>query len=406
MIALGSLTLVLLLYAAEDPPRAASVVADSVDVMDEPDDGAFSTGRLARGGRVFIRREGPSGWVTIEPPDGAFSYVQEPELEDLGDGRARVIVRFAAIRPGRDGARLPGPPRVTLRQGTIVRVLDRRPLVVRRRGSEETWIAIAPPSQESRFVRADAIEEEPPASDEEAAPRRDRLAARKTTDPEPLANPKRIGPITPEFLAVPALEPSEGVTGEAALELSKIVDRHRNELRKSMDQWDLGSVEASYQALAKRGAEAVDKRAIERRLDVLRRQKTAADSAAKIAKLLGRSRARDGNIAKARRGVDTPVAAIQGDYDASGLLQTTSRMVEGRKVLVLLGDDGGIAAYLTIPPGLSVEPLLSHRVGVRGEGRFDETLGRKVIQVQDIERLDVKRNDGSSQELDVMPRPR
>ena len=410
MVPLWSLALAMVLAPPGDAPRVASVVADAVDVMDEPDDGAFSTGRLARGRRVTIRRDGPTGWVTIEPPDGSFSFVEESDLEDLGDGRARVLSRFAAVRPGRDGARLPGPPTITLRQGTIVRVLDRRPLVVRRRGSEETWVAIAPPPQEARFIRDDAIEEGPPISDEETAPRRDRLAARKQQDQtasiDPAPPAKRIGPITPAFVSVPALEPSEGVSGEVAAALANIVDSHRRELRKSLDRWDLGPIEAAYVRLEKTGVEVADKRAIARRLDVLRSQKSAAESAAKMATLLSRSRVRDGSVAQARRGAAGSGRVIEGDFDASGLLQSWSRLVDGRRVLALLGDDGGVAAYLAIPPGLSVEPLLSHLVGVRGEGRFDETLGKRLIQVQDVERLVVERKVIVDKEMDRSSRPR
>src|SRR4051812_42890683 len=71
--------------APPDAPRSAWVTADIVDVLDVPDDAAFSTGRLARGRRVVVRREGPDGWLTIAPPDGSFSLVDESDLEDLGD---------------------------------------------------------------------------------------------------------------------------------------------------------------------------------------------------------------------------------------------------------------------------------------------------------------------------------
>ena len=66
----------------------------------------------------------------------------------------------------------------------------------------------------------------------------------------------------------------------------------------------------------------------------------------------------------------------------------SSFRVEGRRVYAILGDDGVVAAYLMLPPGLVVDSLLSHRVGVRGEGRFDERLGKRLILVQDVERID------------------
>ena len=140
-----------ILLTAGDSPRVAWVSVESADVLVEPEDSAFSTGQLVRGKRVTVRRDGPDGWVTIVPPEDSFSFIEESELEDLGDGRARILVKYAAVRPGRDGARMPGPPRVTLKQGEIVRLLDRRPIALRDGASVQTWIPIAPPlSRDSR----------------------------------------------------------------------------------------------------------------------------------------------------------------------------------------------------------------------------------------------------------------
>jgi hypothetical protein len=392
MVPVWTLALATLMTSMGDAPRVARVVADVVDVLDEPDDGAFSTARLVRGTRVTIRRDGPDGWVTIEPPDGSFSFIEDAMLEDLGDGRARVHVATAAVRPGREGARLPGPPRVTLRQGAIVQLLDRRPLVVRRRGTAETWIAIAPPAQEARFVRSEAVRETSAASDKESSPRRDRLAARRSDDEPPALDPgvssKRLAPLDPVFLSVPPLDPTEGVSAEVADSLAKLGDRHRSELRKSIEKWNLRPIESAYEEILKGSTEQADRRAVERGLGILRKQARAAEAAARLAKLLGASRARDGQVDEVRRDSRAAGRAIEGDFDATGLLQTSSRLLEGRRVYALLGEDGTVSAYLALPPGLVIDPLLSHRVGVRGEGRFDEGLGKRLILVQDVERLE------------------
>ncbi len=380
-----------------DPPRRAVVVSEFVDVLDEPDDAAFSTGRLARGRKVLIVRDGPDGWCTIAPPVGSFSFVEESDLEDLGDDTARVLSRFAAVRPGRDGARVPGPPRVTLKQGTIVQLLDRRPIVQRQGGTIQSWIAIAPPKAEVRFVRASAIEErdEDVAPDRSMTPRRDRLAARRDeeiSEDQEILRPNQsglpeVGPIDPSFLAVEPSVPDEGLSAEVADRIRRITERHRAELGRPIDLWNLGPIASAYESLLKEGADSAERRAVQTRLDLLRGQESAAKAAARMAKLLSKSRARDGRvftplIDEADRKKDGPRR-----YDATGLLQTTSRLVDGRKVHALIGDDGAVVAYLAIPPGVSAGPLVSHRVGVRGAGRFDETLMARLILVQDLETL-------------------
>jgi len=380
-----------------DPPRWAVVVSEFVDVLDEPDDAAFSTGRLDRGRKVLIVRDGPDGWYTIAPPDGAFSFVEESDLEDLGDDTARVLSRFAAVRPGREGAKVPGPPRVTLKLGTIVVLLDRRPIVQRQGGTIRSWIAIAPPKAEVRFVRAAAIEELEVQEEAERAmtPRRNRLAARSDeefSEDQEIVRPNQtglpeVGPIDPSFLTVEPSVPDEGLSAEVAERIRRITDRHRAELARPIDLWNLGPIASAYESLLKEGADSAERRAVQARLDLLRGQESAAKAAARMAKLLSRSRTRDGRVFTPLLDEADRRPSGPRRYDATGLLQTTSKLVDGRKVHALIGDDGAVVAYLAIPPGVLPGPLVSHRVGVRGAGRFDETLMARLILVQDLETL-------------------
>ena len=75
-------------------------------------------------------------------------------------------------------------------------------------------------------------------------------------------------------------------------------------------------------------------------------------------------------------------------YDARGMLQASSRKVDGQKVHVLIGPEGTPVAYLAIPPGIPASRLLTRKVGVRGEVHFDESLGARLITVKDLDPLD------------------
>lgn len=385
-------SLVSALLVSNAPSRVAWVSVDTADVLVAPEDTAFSTGRVSQRQKITVVRDGPEGWVTIAPPPGSFSFVEEADLEDLGDGTARILVRYASVRPGRENARMPGPPTVTLRQGTIVKLLDRRPLVVRNRGAVRNWVAISPPKNEVRFLRDETVTDvEEPEESSEPETRLKRLASnsKPVADPERESQPpaRELGPIDPSFFSAKAPQADPKVSGDIASALAGIAMRHQSELRKPIEEWDLAPIESAYEQLAKKAIADEDRRAIGRRLAIVKHQRGAAEGAKQLAGLVNKSRSRDSQIAAQKRSSDLKSSEIAGDYDAAGLLQTSSRMVEGRRVYTLLGDDGRVVAFVSVPPGLSVREYLSHRVGVRGEGRFDETLRARLILAKEIEIL-------------------
>ncbi len=69
------------------------------------------------------------------------------------------------------------------------------------------------------------------------------------------------------------------------------------------------------------------------------------------------------------------------------MLQASSRLVDGVRVYVLIGQDGQAAAYLKIPPSLNADRYVSQQVGVRGKVAYDEDLRAKVIEVRELDAL-------------------
>ena len=61
------------------------------------------------------------------------------------------------------------------------------------------------------------------------------------------------------------------------------------------------------------------------------------------------------------------------------------------KLYVLIAKNGSTVAYLDIPPGLDPDPLVAHRVGVRGVPHYNEDLGTRLITVHDIESIEATR---------------
>ncbi len=389
-----AMILVSLHAVADEVPRAAWIDAEFVELLDEPDDAAFSTGRLRRGQKVTIRRDGPPGWCTLDPPRGSFSYIDQADIADSTDSESTVTAKFAGVRPGRDGARLPGPQRVSLREGTRVRLLDRRPLVLRRPDGVQTWVAIACPRAEVRFVRSEALTQLPPGEPESRGeePRQD------APRPEGLERPSVLGKVRPRprtslssvevdrrFVSVVSEAYPSELSADLQAAAAKVTSEHRRILRLPIDQWDLSAVEERYRSLV-RGASPGDQRALEGRIAQVKRQQSAAHAARQMESLISSSRMRDRQIAELKRPSGSSRDA-SATYDATGRLQVTSRTVDGSRVHALLGDDGGVVAYLMIPPGLPAKEFLSRQVGVRGDGRFDEGLKTRLIRVRDLDAL-------------------
>jgi hypothetical protein len=381
--------------------REAWVSADALMVLVEPDDAAFATGRLRRGDRVIVRGEGPAGWATIDPPPGSFSWVERSAIEEVGAGRARVVVKAAAIRPGGERARLPAGVWTVLRQGDRLRLVERvRPLVLRQAdGSRRVWIAVEPPEAETRYVRLDGLSDTRPGELVAGMPPRGEPSLRL---PEPglvaesrpegdrrssLASRQREV-IDPAFGSVGPPVSRIGLASGFASALDQAEASHRAVLVLPVEAWRLDAIRGEYRAVHDRAVTPEERAIAQSRLDQLDRQMAVSKAARELAALADRGRRRDGEVAALKRQLAELAGAAESPFETRGLLHRSSRLIDGRRAYVVIDDDGRVAAYLHVPPGLDADRLVARRVGVRGEPRFDEDLRERVIWVRTIEALD------------------
>ncbi len=113
-----------------------------------------------------------------------------------------------------------------------------------------------------------------------------------------------------------------------------------------------------------------------------------ADAVRRFEDAVRRSRALDADTARIRDTLALARTGTERGYDARGMLQASSRQVEGQKVHALIGPEGRPIAYLAIPPGIAAHRLLSRKVGVRGDVHYNELLGTRLITVRDLDPLD------------------
>jgi hypothetical protein len=359
-----------LVAAGEEPATARTggvVIADRLPVLDQPDPTAFTSGELAAGTRVVIVATLAGGWLSVEPPPGAFDWVDARSLQSVDAGRAEVIAESAPLRSASPTARLPGPPRPPLPRGTIVRLVDRTPLHPDRL---EQWQAIEPPSGEVRYVRVEGVRRDPPQVIS---------AKRVQSELDPDVEPAAFRPGIPPAPA--------GI----AADLAPIDALHRSILAEPMDRWDLEPARRRYTALLARVSESTATAAIQARLDRLDREAEIAQAARKFTNLLNRSARIDREVNQARTTLEEARIATDRGFDARGLLQASSRKVEGEKVYALIGSEGRTTAYLSLPPGIPAQSLLARKVGVRGTVRYNAELGARLITVRDLEELEKSR---------------
>jgi hypothetical protein len=344
---------------AEGFPAAGEVVAASLSAFVAPEASSVAPERLHRGDRVtVIDSNARSGWLTIQPPAGAFSWVEGSAVQTDPTGQARVIAARASVRVGVPKARLPGPPRAELERGATVRLLDRPPLIV----GATTWLAIEPTAGEVRYVRGESVRIE------RSEPPRETAAAYRPDD-APAAS-------------IPGLPPA------LAAEVSQIEAEHRAALSESVENWRLDGVRKRYELLLKSLTDSAQVSAINDRIAHVASQQEAARAAKLFLTLLARSRHRDHEVDGVRRGLAEAERPRRRPYAAEGMVQATSKQVEGRRVYVMIGSEGTPVAYLDVPPGLDPRPVLAKRAGVRGSVHYNEALGARLIAVKDLEPLE------------------
>jgi hypothetical protein len=158
------------------------------------------------------------------------------------------------------------------------------------------------------------------------------------------------------------------------------------------EQWRFETVRAGYQSLLKRAGDHADlEDTLRTRLARVTQSEQAARSARTIELILARSHERDRRVDRIRRDLGRSEQSRARAYDAVGFMQPSARKLEGRKLFALIGAEGSAVAYLDIPPGLDPQPLLAHRVGIRGQAHYNEDLGTRLISVQDMESTDARR---------------
>jgi hypothetical protein len=152
----------------EDFPYEAFIAVDNVEIVAGPGHRFYATDRLLRGTKVEIYREEASGWLAIRPPEGSFSWVPAEFVEQLdsnhenSDHLGRVKEPTGAWIGTSVEHVSEHQQQVTLKAGELVQIVGEKSIGAKS-GQDRTWLKIAPPAGEYRWVHLrDVSRQKPP----------------------------------------------------------------------------------------------------------------------------------------------------------------------------------------------------------------------------------------------------
>lgn len=147
--------------ATDDFPFQGYVAVDQAEVASGPGRRFYTTDRLPRGTTVEVYSEDASGWLAIRPPEGSFSWVSAADVEIVEPGVAKLKAETSSWIGTSVESVEQHKSQITLKVDELVEVLDQRK--IRGEEGDETWLKIAPPAGEFRYIHGRDVSREPVA---------------------------------------------------------------------------------------------------------------------------------------------------------------------------------------------------------------------------------------------------
>lgn len=159
------LTLLALAVTHQEAPRRAAVKVEMAELRVMPSERSeyHVTNRVPKGTVLEVVGEADGGWLKVKPPVGSATWINARYLRSPTAGRDSPIIsaegETVPTYPGSAEASLGRRPAIVgarLKVGSLVRCLaNPQPPDMDGTGS---WVAIAPPPGEVRYVKASALE--------------------------------------------------------------------------------------------------------------------------------------------------------------------------------------------------------------------------------------------------------
>lgn len=135
------------------------IAVDAAVVRSAPSDSAYSTGSVVRDRYVEAYFRDANGWCAIRPPQGSFSWINAKFVRRESDSIGRIVAASGKAVPARVGGATVEESaivQVGLKNGRSVKILGETRLP-----DGSTWLKIAPPAGEFRWLRSSDLLADP-----------------------------------------------------------------------------------------------------------------------------------------------------------------------------------------------------------------------------------------------------
>jgi hypothetical protein len=352
----------------------------------------YPTNHLKPGDRVRVLKEEEGGWLAILPPSGSFSWVNKQWLYRRPDWAANIWTVSAPEAPVRIGSSVsPNPPTVigvTLKAGALViAIAGGREHV----DQEGTWLPIEPPKGEYphcevRYIRADVIQKPPSGTNNAGG-----VLTASAAGAAPA--PGDADALIRQAIAAEKFNPQQAIAlYEQAANSDANPDRRLQILNRA--NWLRENLKNPTPSIVPGVAPGNDLRM------------AAAPSESKVYPLVGNPSVNNtvqlsppqgsGTATNAWSATPTALNTTPGapagpptagtEYSSgAGWLQSSARIVEGRKTYVMVSDKGVPFYYVTAQPGVNLDAVVKRRVELFGQAIYSGDLRANYMRVARIE---------------------
>lgn len=279
----------------------------------------YPTGKLKVGERVLVHRHDPGAWFMVAPPAGSFNWIQAKLVNRNGD-EGTVNTDGTSARVGSTFNDDRTVEQLPLNSGDMVKILEEKNLPTGKRGALETWLKIAPPRGQWRWVMGQHVvaasaynphvapkslagdKRTPvPAEWKEIPPPTEDIAEdEEPSAREPLAlPPSQVGQPTatqsPTEAQSPTAEAEHGPVARAP-SLQTLDAELRGILALPKDEWDFAELRNRYQQARAANTFPASDRLFEQRLANVDRLAKDADIYREIIRITDETARRDDEI--------------------------------------------------------------------------------------------------------------
>ncbi|MCH2211189.1 MAG: hypothetical protein MK110_07790 [Fuerstiella sp.] len=222
-------------------PYKAIVVRDDALVRSGGSEDYYATQRLERDALVTVHRHDQGGWLSIEPPDGSFSWIRAQYVQRSGQDAGTVTEDGCVVFVGSDFEDESSVWQRRVSSGTRVVILGEQDLDTV--AGIQKMYKITPPARERRWIAGDAV-----------VPVEETTRQNHDRDPFQAPSVSLRSPRRDSGSVIDAVTPSARLKRLQQIRseqrrLAEIDQRFRAMLRGNPTTWDLESIESEYDQL-------------------------------------------------------------------------------------------------------------------------------------------------------------